>query len=243
MTHDSLIMTPSTVLGHPQIQDNDDGTVTVYFSELRDAWITLVSREHCARIMQAAATADSLLIRRETQVAAVTVVAEQLTPLPEDSPAKRCCDLHGRNCEPPSELCCEQCTEADHPWHTRMWPCSNPDFSSAAMVPGETPGQAPSVSHETAGPGDPPRGPLAAELLDALAAVDRGEVEDLEPWVEPLPERGDREPFICMPCQFGECTPDQNGEGGCHAQPGTGRVCECDHIDGVVVEELEDGDG
>ena len=25
-----------------------------------------------------------------------------------------CCDLHGRNCEPPSELCCWQCTEAQH---------------------------------------------------------------------------------------------------------------------------------
>lgn len=25
-----------------------------------------------------------------------------------------CCDLHGRNCEPPSELCCEGCTEAAH---------------------------------------------------------------------------------------------------------------------------------
>jgi hypothetical protein len=51
-----------------------------------------------------------------------------------------------------------------------------------------------------------------------------------------LPQRGDHEPFICMPCQFGECTPDQNGEGGCHAQPGTGRVCECDHIDGTIME-------
>lgn len=25
-----------------------------------------------------------------------------------------CCDLHGRNCEPPSELCCENCTEVHH---------------------------------------------------------------------------------------------------------------------------------
>lgn len=28
-----------------------------------------------------------------------------------------CCDLHNRNCEPPSELCCGHCTEASHPNH------------------------------------------------------------------------------------------------------------------------------
>lgn len=26
----------------------------------------------------------------------------------------KCCDLHGPNCEPPSELCCEDCTEVHH---------------------------------------------------------------------------------------------------------------------------------
>ncbi len=25
-----------------------------------------------------------------------------------------CCDLHGRCCEPPADLCCEHCTEAAH---------------------------------------------------------------------------------------------------------------------------------
>lgn len=29
----------------------------------------------------------------------------------------RCCDLHNRNCEPPSELCCGECTEAHHGIH------------------------------------------------------------------------------------------------------------------------------
>ncbi|HEU4543315.1 MAG TPA: hypothetical protein VFR23_19450 [Jiangellaceae bacterium] len=33
----------------------------------------------------------------------------------EDGPP--CCDLHNRNCEPPSELCCWACTEANHPNH------------------------------------------------------------------------------------------------------------------------------
>jgi hypothetical protein len=41
-----------------------------------------------------------------------------------------CCDLHGRHCEPPSELCCEGCTEAAHGYHLRDGSrCSNPDLS------------------------------------------------------------------------------------------------------------------
>lgn len=43
-----------------------------------------------------------------------------------------CCDLHGRNCEPPSELCCERCTEAAHPLHADGSTCSNPDLSRSA---------------------------------------------------------------------------------------------------------------
>lgn len=43
-----------------------------------------------------------------------------------------CCDLHGRNCEPPSELCCERCTEAAHPLHADGSICSNPDLSRSA---------------------------------------------------------------------------------------------------------------
>lgn len=30
---------------------------------------------------------------------------------------KLCCDLHNQHCEPPSELCCQACTEAGHPKH------------------------------------------------------------------------------------------------------------------------------
>jgi hypothetical protein len=29
-------------------------------------------------------------------------------------PATPCCDSHNQHCEPPSELCCERCTEATH---------------------------------------------------------------------------------------------------------------------------------
>ena len=50
-----------------------------------------------------------------------------------------CCDLHGRNCEVPGELCCEGCTEARHlAWtddrgvgrygHPAGETCSNPDL-------------------------------------------------------------------------------------------------------------------
>lgn len=28
-----------------------------------------------------------------------------------------CCDMHNEHCEPPSELCCLRCTEAQHPEH------------------------------------------------------------------------------------------------------------------------------
>jgi hypothetical protein len=40
-----------------------------------------------------------------------------------------CCDIHGRNCEPPSELCCRFCTEAAHPEHLDSSTCSAPDLS------------------------------------------------------------------------------------------------------------------
>jgi hypothetical protein len=46
-----------------------------------------------------------------------------------DKLTEPCCDLHGRNCEPPSELCCYNCTEADHPGHLLLGPCSSPIVS------------------------------------------------------------------------------------------------------------------
>lgn len=33
-----------------------------------------------------------------------------------------CCESHNRNCEPPSELCCEYCSEVWHPKHVII-PC------------------------------------------------------------------------------------------------------------------------
>lgn len=44
------------------------------------------------------------------------------------------CDLHGRTCEPPSELCCEKCTETQHPDHADGSACSAPDLSGSHMA-------------------------------------------------------------------------------------------------------------
>lgn len=48
--------------------------------------------------------------------------------------ASACCDLHGRACEPPSELCCEACTEAAHPGHDDGSRCSSPNVSGDGSV-------------------------------------------------------------------------------------------------------------
>lgn len=67
-------------------------------------------------------------------------------------PTEACCDIHGRNCEPPSELCCDLCTEfhhgmhADPPKFNRTLSshhdgsiCSNPDLSRFGSVGGTEP--------------------------------------------------------------------------------------------------------
>ena len=47
-----------------------------------------------------------------------------------DETCPNCCDLHNRNCEPPSELCCFDCTEAVHPDHWRDGSdCIAPDLT------------------------------------------------------------------------------------------------------------------
>jgi hypothetical protein len=59
-------------------------------------------------------------------------VLQRRTWVPVDGPAE-CCDLHGRHCEPPSELCCRLCTEHDHPAHRDGSVCSAPDLSAAGQ--------------------------------------------------------------------------------------------------------------
>jgi Protein of unknown function (DUF2829) len=74
------------------------------------------------------------------QPAQDALLADDWAEVPAEA---RCCDLHGRNCEPPSELCCEECTEVRHAgWvsgngfqqygHPRGEACSNPDLSDGS---------------------------------------------------------------------------------------------------------------
>lgn len=49
-------------------------------------------------------------------------------------PVVPCCDLHGRNCEPPSELCCGACTERNHFDHPRGEVCSSPNVANMQAV-------------------------------------------------------------------------------------------------------------
>lgn len=53
----------------------------------------------------------------------------ELTPVRVVRMAEPCCDFHGRTCEPPSELCCYDCTEGAHPAHADGSACSAPDLS------------------------------------------------------------------------------------------------------------------
>jgi hypothetical protein len=48
-----------------------------------------------------------------------SLICESCGALPSGSNShpEVCCDLHGVRCEPPSELCCGDCTEANHPHH------------------------------------------------------------------------------------------------------------------------------
>lgn len=87
--------------------------------------------------------------RRETGASAKpATVAQFLRDLAADveraaRPAQ-CCDLHGRNCEPPGDLCCRECTEARHGFwtdergvrhlgHPRGEQCSNPILSGTGL--------------------------------------------------------------------------------------------------------------
>lgn len=70
-------------------------------------------------------------VRVAIDAAATAIRADERERLLGNGP--RCCGLHGRNCEPPGELCCGDCTEADHPGHQRLGPCSNPDLSPSSL--------------------------------------------------------------------------------------------------------------
>lgn len=53
---------------------------------------------------------------QDTVRRAIRILRGKPEALAVDVPAAadRCCDMHNHNCEPPSELCCPNCTEAKH---------------------------------------------------------------------------------------------------------------------------------
>lgn len=75
------------------------------------------------------------------QPAQDALMAEDWETVPD---AGRCCDMHNRNCEPPGDLCCGECTEARHAgWvnedgrqqhgHPFGEKCSNPVLSDMSV--------------------------------------------------------------------------------------------------------------
>jgi hypothetical protein len=92
-----------------------------------------------ARIHEILGTACPDAVVDDLEAAAVAYAASHAGTHPP------CCDLHGRNCEPPGDLCCENCTEARHVgWedskgvmryvHPAGETCSNPDLSPNSLA-------------------------------------------------------------------------------------------------------------
>lgn len=70
-------------------------------------WIRLSERERITQAVYAELAAGNI----EFRLGGLALLAQVAGKPPA------CCDLHGPNCEPPSELCCASCTEVDHPRH------------------------------------------------------------------------------------------------------------------------------
>ena len=56
----------------------------------------------------------------------------------------RCCDMHNAHCEPPSELCCGDCTEIHHGMHScgdvsGLVAGSHHDGSACVLMTDQTP--------------------------------------------------------------------------------------------------------
>lgn len=84
---------------------------------------------------------DSFAARVEPESTDIDITRDQtggwvVTGRIRNMTAGGCCDMHGRTCEPPSELCCDACTEAHHPGHADGSRCSNPDLSGMTLRPG-----------------------------------------------------------------------------------------------------------
>lgn len=47
-----------------------------------------------------------------------------------------CCDMHNQHCEPPAELCCNRCSEANHPFHPPGVSCTWASDADVAFAQG-----------------------------------------------------------------------------------------------------------
>lgn len=72
-----------------------------------DSWLPLSERERFTEAVYAELAAGGI----EFRLGGLTLLAQVAGPPPS------CCNMHNEHCEPPSELCCHSCPEADHPQH------------------------------------------------------------------------------------------------------------------------------
>lgn len=112
------------VLVFPTIQDGTvvrwyrDVDAARYGREMASASRNGVGVNHAPREVALAAYDAHELLRQRGDVEHLETHRRAGFPSGDVVPVPRsCCDLHGVHCEPPSELCCEVCTEGLHPKH------------------------------------------------------------------------------------------------------------------------------
>ncbi len=69
----------------PRIEEDPAGAVRILLND-RDDWITVENRADCAVLMQAAADADSVFIRRRAAAEAHAAIEDVMPPEPGDQP-------------------------------------------------------------------------------------------------------------------------------------------------------------
>ena len=98
------------------------------------------SREDIARLLWDVSEGQVLRIPWEHVAGGIRARFERMANAVRAVYAPRCCDSHGRLCEPPSDLCCGQCVEAGHRLfdgiqgqHTDGSVCVNPMLSANVL--------------------------------------------------------------------------------------------------------------
>jgi hypothetical protein len=128
----AAIQANETYFSHDEVKFADQRSVVRHVLEAVAADIAAAVRAERAAAIQAHAdkvrangTPEARRFARHLEVA-VRLVAVPITV--EEAAAAimaawQCCDLHGVGCEPPSELCCEECPEGAHPRHLNGVAC------------------------------------------------------------------------------------------------------------------------